>query len=190
MHKKRIFDGLPSFLCLFNGVKASYVTDAVVVLDNGAPFSARQPMDSFNSGHGISCSGVKSVLYGGCETKVTDSVVGPVPIDVVNKFRPLSMAVEPSQTVGKEFLAVDTDLDVAISMRTAGRVAWGRLAFSAAGSDYSPCKQSRVRTVVKKFAQALCGKIGLSHDALQKLIGQRPGASANRLWASSFYGVA
>jgi hypothetical protein len=39
-----------------------------------------------------------------------------------------------------------------------------------------PRKHSRFRVVVKQFAQALRGKIGLSHDAPQMLIGQRPGS--------------
>lgn len=37
-----------------------------------------------------------------------------------------------------------------------------------------PCKNASLRVVVKQFAQTLCGKIGLIHDTVLSLIGQRP----------------
>jgi hypothetical protein len=42
----------------------------------------------------------------------------------------------------------------------------------------SPRKNPGFRVVVKKFAQAFCGKIGLSHDAVLSLCGQRPGGAS------------
>jgi len=51
---------------------------------------------------------------------------------------------------------------------------------------YAPREYASFRIVVKKFAQTLRCKIGFSHDALQMLIGQRPGAIRSRYSASLF----
>jgi len=47
-------------------------------------------------------------------------------------------------------------------------------------------KQSGLRVVRKKFAQSRSGNIGSSHDALLKLIGQRPACVASAVRASLF----
>jgi hypothetical protein len=86
-------------------------------------------------------------------------------------------------------LAVNTDVDVAGAVRLPSRIAWPDSTIRTIALD-TPSEHARYRVVVKKFAQTLRGKIGLSHEALQLLIGQRPAAIRSRLRASLFYGEA
>jgi hypothetical protein len=57
---------------------------------------------------------------------------------------------------------------------------------AGAAAPLSPRKNAGFWSVVKKFAQSLRGKIGLSHEAVLSLIGQRPAGVTSAVRALSF----
>lgn len=122
---------------------------------------------------------VLHVLGARSGTKVCPSVVLPIAVDVVNvSGGPSPGHVEPRETVVKVAGSINADPQVVI----AGRISrnWPQGAsVRVAGALRNPGEYSSLRVVVKKFAQALRGKIGLSHDALLMLIGQRPASADN-----------
>ncbi len=59
-------------------------------------------------------------------------------------------------------------------------------AMYAVAVAYAPGENASFWVIVQKFAQALRGKIGLSHDAVLSLIGQRPAGAINAARASLF----
>ena len=107
-------------------------------------------------------------------TKIAYSVVISIAVYVIQKLiRPLPVKIKPRESVPHVISTVY--MDVPISVGDVQRP--GNAVFSY--SSTSACdvgKNPGVRVVVEKFAQTLCGKIGLSHDALLMLIGQRPGS--------------
>lgn len=115
-------------------------------------------------------------------SEICNSVVGFIAVDVVcHLARPLSVHVKPSKPMGGVSLAVNANDNIASLCCLAGN-------FSNAESlplgDAD--KNSSIRIVVKQLAQSLRGKIGLSHEAVLSLIGQRPAPTINRLRASLF----
>lgn len=103
--------------------------------------------------------------------QVVNTVISAIAILVVDlAFRPDPVRVKPSQPVGKveTFIYSDEDIPVVPTAPDYGT----RLPTSPSSSVFG--KHARLRVVVQKFAQTLYGKICLSHDALQLLIGQRP----------------
>lgn len=108
--------------------------------------------------------------------QVCKSVVGAIPVDVVNLvFRPFAVNVQVCQPVRQKRLLVDAD-----DFRAAGLRSGANNIASLPSPDIGePGEYTSFRVVVKKFAQTLRGKIGLSHDALLMLIGQRPASADN-----------
>jgi hypothetical protein len=103
--------------------------------------------------------------------QVGNCVVRWVAVDMVNVvFGPLAVDVQPSEAVEPVKVPVDSRPEVS---------AINGAADSGADLDAAvwldkPSKYAGAGIVVKKLAQMLRGKIGLSHEALQLLIGQRP----------------
>jgi hypothetical protein len=58
------------------------------------------------------------------------------------------------------------------------------------GRNYRTSKKACLGIVLEKFAQKLRGKIGLSHETLQSLIGQRLASISSAARASLFYQMA
>jgi hypothetical protein len=109
-------------------------------------------------------------------SQVGPSVVMSDAVLVVNLPRgPAAGYVEPSQTMGKVAALIDPDLNVPLDEEAAG-LATGWSDSAPALDAIEPSEDAGFLIVVKQLAQALRGKIGLSHEALLKLIGQRPAA--------------
>jgi hypothetical protein len=104
-------------------------------------------------------------------SQVCEAIVRSVAIHVVNLLqRPFSGHVEPREAVGLIRGSVTADTPVSIAaIKTPGA-----LSIAASWTAFRPCECTSLRIVVEKFVQFLRGKIGLSHDAVLSLIGQRP----------------
>jgi len=105
-------------------------------------------------------------------TQIVESVVRLIAVDVVNvSGGPCPAHEKPRKTVRRVKTLIDTKANV--PMR-------GFASSNIAGPCFmalSRCQASENAgfwVVVKKLAQTLRGKIGLSHDAVLSLIGQRP----------------
>ena len=101
--------------------------------------------------------------------EILNSVVRRVAINVVDMFRPLAVNVQPSKSMRAVWGFAYLNLLVLFRCAATG---WFPGPHAAPCND--PSKRASVWVVVKKFAQTLRGKIGLSHDAPSKRIGQRP----------------
>ena len=102
--------------------------------------------------------------------KIADSVIGRIAIDVINKIHwKRSVNIEPRQTMR----LVKNTIDHYVKTPP---IPWAPTSVSRHGirTAKKPCKYPGVLVVVKEFAQTLCCKIGLSHDTVPSLIGQRP----------------
>lgn len=104
--------------------------------------------------------------------QIIESIVRTLSVFVVNiAFRPRSSHIEPSKPVSTikcskySYVGIPRCFTEASSNRSDWR--------SVARTN-SPRKNSSFLIVVKQLAQAFYGKIGLSHDALLKLIGEKP----------------
>lgn len=109
-------------------------------------------------------------------SKIAVGVIALVSVYVVYVcFRPKASHKQNRASVGVVFASVNRELNVPVGLSPSCNVAnFGCSTISQAD------KVSRFWIVVKEHAQDLRGKIALSHDALQMLIGQRPEATANR----------
>lgn len=136
-----------------------------------APISGT-PMDALNAGLvGFLNALILRVFRVSDFAQIANSVVAFVTVDVVKDAAwKDAMHIKPSQSVRPEGGTIDFDDSITLLSPT-GYVACECLA--VAGVD-SPPKDSGFWIVMKKFAQTLRGKIGLSHDAVLSLIGQRP----------------
>ena len=98
-------------------------------------------------------------------------VVGVAVLVINFAARPSSMEEQPCEAMRKVQLPIYGDETVAIAVdASSGPVLRRSLAFTKPSEFAGPW------AVIKKIAQALRGKIGLSHDAVLSLIGQRPGS--------------
>jgi hypothetical protein len=105
--------------------------------------------------------------------QIAKPVVGAVVVNVVNIPRwVFAVHKQPHKAVGRVALTVNSDEHIPVGIDAASNAA-ARCAFAAI---HKPCELAGIRVIAEKFAQALRGKIGLSHEALQLLIGQRLGS--------------
>ena len=113
-------------------------------------------------------------VYGVCQVpQIHPPVIRSVAVNVIDLvLRPFASHVKPSQTVGAVNRIPRANKDVARCSQTSGHVA-GIYAALFAGI-WEPSKYPGFRVVMQDVAHLLRGKIGLSHDALLMLIGQRP----------------
>ena len=122
-------------------------------------------------GAGPSFASVAHVLSSGSNPKVAQPVVVADAVDVVNlSIRINPVDVQPSKSVqGVVFVGY-------LRSQIAGSVCGTNYIsnFDGANRADTPSKNTRLGIVMKKFAQSFCGKIGLSHEAVLSLIGQRP----------------
>jgi hypothetical protein len=153
-------------------VKKSNSSWPSLCLDVRFPFAVNPvPTDSKVSAFAVSSGGnlVLHVLRPSRWAKIAYSVVGPVSVDVVGVvLRKFAMHVHPRKPVGVVNDFVQTDAQVAALHVPRNR------SKNHALPRFGMGEYSGVGVVVKKLAQTLRGKIGLSHDALLMLIGQRP----------------
>jgi len=103
--------------------------------------------------------------------KVANTVVGAIAAYVVNVVGgPISAYMKPRKSMSKVLGTINANLDVSPAIGCAGSLSFLRSASNGA----APEKHTSAGVVVQQFAQARSGKIGLSHEALLLLIGQRP----------------
>jgi hypothetical protein len=147
--------------------------DSTVHFDADTPESIRHLVDAEKACDGVPMNSlaVLSVHRGRHVAQIFNSIVRRVSVYVVEVLsRPLSIHMQPRKSMSKEGSVIEADDDVSIFSEVARSVA--RFAVPLAGNP--PGEHSRVQVVIEKFAQTLRGNIGLSHETLQSLIGQRP----------------
>lgn len=116
-------------------------------------------------------------------TQVCNSVVAWVSVNVVNaKFRPFAIDIKPRNAMLFDFLAANPNVSVSVFANVSGNVA----NIDPVGRSDLAREYAGQWIVMKKFAQAFCGKIGVSHDAVLSLIGQRPVSVDSTCWPRHF----
>ncbi len=104
--------------------------------------------------------------------KIGNPVVVAIPVDVVNYAkREFSVDVEPCKPMSHESLVVNVHIDASIIADIPGNCP----GWIHAPTD-KPSEYSGFWVVVEKFAQACCGKIGLSHAVVpyKQWCGEKP----------------
>jgi hypothetical protein len=144
-------------------------------LDSGSPFSAIC-IDPHEPRLAPSLVSVLNISSSADNSKVVDAVVTPNAVDVVNfTIGPDAVNVQPCNSAQAVTDVINFCSDISVAVIASSNVA------NVNGIDraLAPRKNPGFWVVVEKFAQTFCGKIGLSHDAVLSLIGQRPrGVSA------------
>jgi hypothetical protein len=110
--------------------------------------------------------------------QIEQSVVCSLAVYMVNLvFRKVPMHIKPNKSVCRVFFVVDSYTPVPSVMQKTGNVPDFGVPFNANFSR----ENAGSRVVVKKFAQALCGKIGLSHAVVpyKQWFGQKPRRASN-----------
>jgi hypothetical protein len=117
---------------------------------------------------------VLRVDSGACVTKIGNAIVSAITVNMIDlALRPLAVHVQPNESVGIVNSAVNTYSNTAAFVSRKTNWCALRLPFWGCKLDL---ENSGIWIVVQKFAQTLRGKIGLSHDAVLSLIGQRLGS--------------
>ena len=149
------------------------VYDAVH-LNDGPPFTM-VPISTKKSGTGsfLRFALILNVFRLRDITKVANPVVCFSSVDVVNMVGGKGpVNIEPSKAMQRVSFIFNLRSVIPVTVNASNRM----IDWKAIAGFYKPCKHASILVVVKKFAQACCGKIGLSHDAVLSLIGQRPGS--------------
>lgn len=136
---------------------------------------------------GMSLPSIFHVASEGHVAEIGNPVVALDSVDVVDHLnRKSSMNIQPSKAmslksiVGDFYYAIPSGIYV-----SSGNDA----CISASRAARNPSKNSGFWIVMKKFAQAFCGKIGVSHDAVLSLIGQRPARVDSTCWPRHFTAI-
>ncbi len=115
--------------------------------------------------------------------QIGKAVIRLFAIDVVNVLpRLLPSHIQPGQSMSVMLRSINANRHVSRCVDNACNS-------SGAGTpakSKSPPKHAGIGFVLKNLAQTLRGKIGLSHEALQLLIGQRPASVSSTVRASLF----
>jgi hypothetical protein len=115
-------------------------------------------------------------------SQVAYSVISTIAVYVIKHLAgPLSVVMKPCQSVRGVSLVIQTNRHVPVLVNASGL-----LALVPFVPFYLSGKNSSVWVVIKKFAQFLRGKIGISHKAVLSLIGQRPASVGSACRASLF----
>ena len=125
----------------------------------------------------------------GCRdiAQVVESVVCPIAVNVINvSGRPDPVRGEPRKTVRRVKTLIDTKPDITLRGFAPSDITGSRpIPLSRGQAD----EFAGLWIVIEKFAQTLRGKIGLSHDAPSKRIGQRPASADNASGLRYFSGL-
>lgn len=119
----------------------------------------------------------------GYNSEVGEPVVRLVAVDVVDD--PIWRAtndVQPRHSMRSMPVPIYREADVSAAIIASGHGA----DLDAVAQRGTSSKNARLWIVVQQFAQSLRGKIGLSHDAVLSLIGQRLAGAINAARASLF----
>lgn len=181
------FRSQPSFYGIFKFTVVAKAMHFAVVVKSCSPLISK--LIEVNATNAACVIGayrhVFAVLLIGCRAQIRPSVIGTAPINVVNlRVGPASGHIKPSEPVRKIVLVLDRNGAIP---RTLHDEASNRSSVVSGflPKIYKACKDASMRIIREKFAQKFCGKIGFSHDALQRLIGQRPPVDFRSLGALS-----
>ena len=157
----------------FGRLKEAKVPFALVGANSGFPFfCSRNPISPkyFRGGFLVWFTSVLHVFRFSSFTKIPYGIVASTLVYVVDLIGgPSSIHIQPRKAMRRVKMAVNSDYDIAVTVATGNRA---RLADT--GPLMTPRKHPTLRVVMQQLTESLCGKIGLSHDVLLKLIGQRP----------------
>ena len=133
---------------------------------------------------GMSLPSIFHVTSEGHVAEIGNPVVALDSVDMVNHLnRKSSMHIQPSKAMSLKCIV--GDFYYAISSGT--YVSSGNdSCISESRASRNPSKNPGFWIIMKKFAQAFCGKIGVSHDAVLSLIGQRPARVDSTCWPRHF----
>jgi len=108
-------------------------------------------------------------------SQIRKSVVKTICVYMVNNFkRPSAFDVKEGKSMRFVWRAINIYLKTNVAAFASNLCSSNVATHGIPLPIDNPSKYSSFLVVVKKFAQAFCGKIGFSHDALLMLIGQRP----------------
>ena len=172
------FFGQIRFICqLFSWIDANVVRTFVCSYRRNPFASLCMKMHSSKSAFIVGPNaGILSVFALGGVSKVCNPIVKTIAIYVVNVvFWKFSINIKPRKSVSIVSVSKKTDADVFMAAACSSRFS-GFYYTPSPSIVVKPRKHSGVRIVMKNFAQTFCSKIGLSHDAVLSLIGQRPGS--------------
>lgn len=158
----------------FWSVEHTKVNRLTMEVNRSTPFAALlTDAKKFNLRIRMAMAHVLTVSGNGYIAKILYSVIARIPIYVVyNAFGPNASCVEPCKAVGEIPSPVNANVNVSARVYRASR--------STSGGVRTGANPTRERTSIwaigKKFAQALCGKIDLSHavSPVKKWFGQKP----------------
>lgn len=121
-------------------------------------------------------SSVFTVQSVGHISKIFNPVVNLVSVNVVNKIKwPLSINVKPNNSMNLIAVCSNKNRQIPFCCGRADNIS----NLYVVAIAYFSNKLSSISVVVKKFAYALRGKIGVSHDSVLSMIGQRPAIADN-----------
>jgi hypothetical protein len=160
---------------LFGGIKRAKVDLDTAFADKRVPPFAKRISTAHTRFAGSLAMLVFHIYLVRNIAQIAKTVVAAIPVDVVNGvFRPLPSHMQPSKATGGVLFSINTNPVIPVCFFiSSDHARFAHLAFADA-----PRKNPRIGVVVKKFAQAFCGKIGFSHDAVLSLCGQRPGGAS------------
>lgn len=167
-----VFGNVIGRLCQFFGVEITKVDYLLAGRNLSVPSAVRPKTNPKNFGFAIRVRSVLvlHILLSSRLSEVVDSIVRTHSVFMVYKrLRERSIDISPSQYVRKILAAVYANSYVSVICFVPRNAASLHSPLVA-----GPSKHAGFLVVVKQFSQACCGKIGLSHDAVLSLIGQRP----------------
>ena len=159
---------------LFGCAEVPKIVYDAVHLNDGSPFTVI-PISAKKSGTGsfLRFALILNVFRLRDIPKVANPVVCFSSVDVVNMVGGEgAVNIEPSKAMQRVGFIFNLCSVVPVTVNGSNRM----IDWQAIAGFYKPCKHASIWVVVKKFTQVCCGKIGLSHDAVLSLIGQRPGS--------------
>jgi hypothetical protein len=170
-------------VCEFGGLECAEMALLAGYAQDGTPaMAARVLMNAKQLGPafvGIRPAYVLTISLVRHIAQVVKSVVPTEAIFVVDFLRrPVSIRVKPSESMRAVISPVNL-----YDKKSSWFEGTGSGAYDTTTTGAKPCENPSPWGVVKKFAQALCGKIGNSHDAPRMLSGQRPTSVQRTVWA-------
>lgn len=148
------------------------------------PFAFCRPEVNATRAAGISSAvRVLTVLFVRRCAQVIPAVISTATINMIHLVCwPFASHIQPRQAMCKVVDIVDGQSAIAgaVHYKTSGGSG-----FKPLPEINSPGENSSIGIVRKNFSKIFCGNISLSHDALQRLIGQRPPVDLRSLGALS-----
>ena len=174
---------------LINSVVHTDMYFLVIVSYSSPPSSAWEDANALMAGSGVMARiAVFLILLDGHDPKVLPRIIGSASVDMVNMpSGPFASHVQPREPMCVVIAPINSDANVTIPVRGASNISGANTPTGRIATD-APRENTCFRVVRQKLSELFCCKIRLSHDALQRLIGQGLAATANRCPAPLLYG--